>query len=105
MKKSWEADRMTDSIAKTKTDQKPGLKARFGEFNKNYFIFYLLVVEIIFLTFSQSAFLSVDNIMNVLRQCSIIAIIAAGAFLVIVTAASTFRQVRRWHLSEFVRQS
>jgi ribose transport system permease protein len=76
---------MVEGNIKNSIGVKPGLKDKFKEFNKNYFIFYLLVVEIVFLTFSQGAFLSVENIMNVLRQCSIIAIIAAGSFLVIVT--------------------
>lgn len=61
--------------------------AKFKEFNTNYFIFYLLVIEIILLAIAvpKGAFLAFENIMNVLRQCSITAIIAAGAFLVLLS--------------------
>jgi ribose transport system permease protein len=58
----------------------------FKSFNQNYFIFYAVVASIIILSFSTDAFLTETNIMNVLRQSSIISIIAVGSFLVILTA-------------------
>lgn len=56
-----------------------------NRFSQNYFIFYIVLASIIVLSFASSAFLTVENLMNVFRQCSIISIIAVGSFLVILT--------------------
>jgi len=46
----------------------------------------VLVMILLFATFLSKAFLTLDNILNVVRQVSIIAIIAAGMTFVILTA-------------------
>jgi len=63
------------------------LSKKLREINKNYFIFYLLVIEIAVLSIAvpKGVFLSGENIMNALRQSTIVAIIAAGSFLVLLS--------------------
>jgi len=51
-----------------------------------YIIIYAVIVLSIILSFASDAFLSTANIMNVLRQTSMIAILAAGIFFVMVGA-------------------
>ena len=64
-------------------------RKRLREFNKNYFIVYLLFVEILIFSIivPKGIFIGIDNIINVLRQSSIVGIIAAGEFLVLLTGA------------------
>lgn len=45
----------------------------------------VLILIVIFATFLSDAFLTVDNLLNVIRQVSIIAIVAAGMTFVILT--------------------
>jgi len=53
-------------------------------FLSEYVIIYAVVALFIILAITSKAFLSLDNIMNVLRQSSMIAIMAAGAFFIMV---------------------
>lgn len=53
-------------------------------FLSEYVIIYAVVALFIILAVTSKAFLSLDNIMNVLRQSSMIAIMAAGAFFIMV---------------------
>jgi len=53
---------------------------------KKYFIIYAVIVLTIILGILSDSFLSVQNIINVLRQSSLIAIIAVGVFFTIVSA-------------------
>lgn len=64
------------------------LGSRFSlrSFNQNYFIFYIVLACVILLSFANDTFLTEENVMNVLRQSSIISIIAVGSFLVILTS-------------------
>jgi len=52
---------------------------------RELWIFLSLVLICIFLSFSSEYFLTVNNLLNVIRQVSIIAIIAIGATFVIIT--------------------
>lgn len=52
---------------------------------RELWIFLSLVLMCIFLSFSSEYFFTVNNLLNVIRQVSIIAIIAIGATLVIIT--------------------
>lgn len=56
------------------------------DFFKEYVIIYALVALFIILTIANENFLTASNMMNVLRQISMIAIMAAGVFLVLLTA-------------------
>lgn len=56
------------------------LKSFFSE----YVIIYAVIGLAIILSIMSEAFLSFSNLMNVLRQCSMIAVIAAGSFFVMV---------------------
>ena len=74
----------TTGISISKINKKR-LLGFLNKFNQNYFIFYIVLATIVILSFSSDSFLTETNLMNVLRQCSIISIIAAGSFLIIVT--------------------
>jgi len=55
----------------------------FSRFNKNYFIFYVLIgVGFVFSILSPN-FLKITNVMTIFRQASIIAVVAAGQFFVL----------------------
>lgn len=54
--------------------------------SKNYFIIYVVLAMFVILSVVSDSFFSVVNIINVLRQSSMIAIIAVGVFFVIVGA-------------------
>jgi len=58
----------------------------FSEISQKYFIIYAVIALLIILSILSDTFLSVNNIINVLRQSSMIAIIAVGVFFVIVGA-------------------
>ncbi len=49
-----------------------------------YVIIYAVILLIVVLSFAAPAFLSMNNLMNVLRQTSMIAIIAVGMFFILV---------------------
>jgi ribose transport system permease protein len=70
----------TDHLKKSK------VLAILSEISQKYFIVYAVIVLIIILSLLSDAFLSVNNIINVLRQSSMVAIIAVGVFFVIVGA-------------------
>jgi ribose/xylose/arabinose/galactoside ABC-type transport system permease subunit len=55
----------------------------------------VLVVLFIILSFTSPYFLQVSNIINILHQVSITAIIGVGMTFVILTVASTFRSAHR----------
>lgn len=57
----------------------------FSNFNRNYSILYVLIGLMILLSFLTDRFLSVPNIMVILRQATIVAIIASGQFLILVS--------------------
>lgn len=54
--------------------------------SKNYFIIYVVLALFIILSIASDSFFSTINVINVLRQSSMIAIIAVGVFFVIVGA-------------------
>lgn len=56
----------------------------FKHISSEYIIIYAVIILSIILSFSSDVFLTTGNIMNVLRQTSMIAILAAGAFFVMV---------------------
>jgi ribose transport system permease protein len=58
----------------------------FTTVNKKYFIIYAVITLTVVLSFLSDSFLSVHNIINILRQSSMIAIIAVGVFFTIVSA-------------------
>lgn len=64
------------------------MKARtfLGVVSRKYFIVYAVITLILILSFLSTAFLSMNNIINILRQSSMIAIIAVGVFFTIVSA-------------------
>jgi Ribose/xylose/arabinose/galactoside ABC-type transport systems, permease components len=76
---------MNNAVSPDSKKPKNRLVSVYNEFSKNYAIFFALLVLFIFLSFASKAFLSVDNIMNMLRQGSIVAILAAGEFFVIIS--------------------
>lgn len=51
-----------------------------------YGIYFVLLFLIVFFSFASDAFLSVNNLLNILRQVSIIGIVAVGMTYVILTA-------------------
>lgn len=53
--------------------------------NSKYFILYAVIALIIILTMLSDSFLSLHNIINILRQSSMVAIIAVGVFFAIVS--------------------
>ena len=53
--------------------------------NSKYFILYAVIALIIILTILSDSFLSLHNIINILRQSSMVAIIAVGVFFAIVS--------------------
>jgi len=57
-------------------------------------IIYAVVFLAIILTFVSRKFLTLDNMMNILRQTSMVAIIAVGAFYTIVGGGSTCHRVQ-----------
>lgn len=57
----------------------------FSIIGKKYFIIYAAIVLICVLSILSDSFFTYNNLMNVLRQCSMIAIIAVGMMFVIVT--------------------
>lgn len=68
-----------------KTSRFNRLTGRIVDFFKEYVILYAVIALFIILTFASENFLSASNLLNVLRQISMTAIIAAGVFLVLVT--------------------
>lgn len=62
------------------------LKQLLITISKKYFILYAVIALFILLSFISDTFFSLHNIVNILRQSSMIAIIAVGVFFTIVTA-------------------
>lgn len=58
-----------------------GIKNFFNE----YMIIYAIIAMVLFLSFTSDVFLTFDNMMNVLRQTSMIALLAAGVYFVMVS--------------------
>lgn len=54
------------------------------QFFDDYAIIYAVLLLVVILSFASDKFLSMDNIMNVLRQMSMIAILTVGVFFVMV---------------------
>ncbi|GHU68312.1 ribose ABC transporter permease [Clostridia bacterium] len=59
-------------------------KNTFAQFNSNYFIFYILIGAGVIFSVLSPNFLSLPNIMTILKQTSIIAVVAVGQFFVLV---------------------
>lgn len=57
----------------------------FMKFYKKYGIYILLVVEVVAFSFIAENFLSVKNLLNILRQISMLGIVASGATFVLMT--------------------
>ncbi len=57
-----------------------------SEISRRYFIIYAVIALLVVLSILSKSFLSVNNLINVLRQVSMIAIIAVGSFFVLVVA-------------------
>lgn len=58
---------------------------KVGAMLRNYGIFLILVVLVVVLSLLDSNFISVDNIKNILRQCSVYAILAFGMTFVMIS--------------------
>jgi len=63
---------------------KSNFSTAFSNFNRNYVIFYALLGTGLILSLLTPRFLTVPNLMIIFRQASIIAIVAAGQFFVLV---------------------
>jgi ribose transport system permease protein len=64
-----------------------GVKARIQDFSRDYFIAYALIGLSIILSFATPKFATMSNVATVLRQASIIAIVACGQYFVMVGGA------------------
>lgn len=62
------------------------MKNVISKFSSDYAIFYALIVLIVSFTFLSPTFMTNENIMNMLRQGAVVAILAAGEFFVILAA-------------------
>ena len=62
-------------------DGKTNIKQFFGK----YGIYLVLVVMVVAMSFMSPVFLSQDNLLNVVRQVSVIGIISLGVTLVIIS--------------------
>ncbi len=58
---------------------------RFAEFSKTYMILYVLIGLIVVAAFASDVFLSATNILNILRQVSVLGILACGMTFVVLT--------------------
>lgn len=58
---------------------------KFQQIFNKYGIFFVLVALMVVLSFASEAFLSARNLLNVMRQVSIIGIISIGVTLIIIT--------------------
>jgi ribose/xylose/arabinose/galactoside ABC-type transport system permease subunit len=64
----------------------PKILRILSDISRRYFIIYAVIALIIILSLLSGVFLTPNNLINVLRQSSMIAIIAVGLFFVIVGA-------------------
>jgi len=56
----------------------------FAKFNRSYFIVYALVgLAVVFTILSPGTFMTAPNIMTIIKQASVVAIVAAGQFFVL----------------------
>lgn len=67
------------------TNSKIGFKEKFAGFSKNYPIFYVLVGLVLVAAIVSDVFLSTDNLLNILRQISVIGILSCGMTFVVLT--------------------
>ena len=64
--------------------QKNVFLERVSRFNKNYFILYALIAVVIVFSFATPKFFTPSNMITILRQTSITAVIAAGQYCVLI---------------------
>lgn len=62
---------------------KDRIMSGFSKFNEHYFIFYVLIGVGVIFSFASPNFLTFPNMMTILRQASISAVIASGQFFVL----------------------
>lgn len=58
---------------------------KLKSFFERYAIYLVLIIEIVLFSILSPYFLSVDNLINILRQVSIVGIMAVGMTFVILT--------------------
>ncbi len=73
------------SSAETVKEERVNLKQQFGEFSKNYLILYVLIGLVIVAAIVSDVFLTPGNILNILRQVSVLGILACGMTFVVLT--------------------
>lgn len=69
----------------TKEQNKKNTQARLQSFLKTYGIFLILILMCLILSILSPAFMSVGNIMNIVRQIAVIGLIAFGVTMCIIT--------------------
>lgn len=69
----------------TKEENKKNNQARLQSFLKTYGIFLILILMCLILSMLSPAFMSMGNIMNIIRQISVIGLIAFGVTMCIIT--------------------
>ena len=56
----------------------------FAEFNRNYFITYVIIGTVVIFAIASPNFLTLPNMITILKQSSILAVVAAGQFFVLI---------------------
>ena len=74
------------STAETATPRSFNLKRFLADQLRNIAPVFTLVALVVFFSFASTSFLSLDNMLNIIRQLSITGIIAVGLTYVILTA-------------------
>ena len=79
-----------EAAPESRTEQPDASRARafwtsFKRFMNTYSIIYAVLILVVILSFIAPGFFSLDNFVNVLRQISMIAILAVGSFFVMVS--------------------
>ena len=59
-----------------------------------FWVFLALIAACIFLTFATNSFATPNNLFNITRNFTFVAIISLGMTIVIITGASIFRSAR-----------
>jgi ribose transport system permease protein len=76
---------MEINLEPTKVERRENFfKATFRSINANYFILYVAIALFIFLSIVTDSFLTMSNLLNVLRQVSMVSIVSAGMFFCMI---------------------
>jgi len=60
------------------------LSRGFSEFNRNYFITYVIIGTAVIFAIAAPSFMTLPNMIAILKQSSILAVVAAGQFFVLI---------------------